>query len=134
MKASDFVFDSVQLMYYKCHKVNFKRGGSYIHSPNWIKKKKATINPKNEDDKSFQYAATVTLNFEKIESHPERVWNIIPFINKYNWAKINYPSKIDDWKTFQKNNPTIALNILHTKEKEICPAYISNHESTREKK
>ena len=27
MKGSDFTFDSVQLMYYKCHKVNFKRGG-----------------------------------------------------------------------------------------------------------
>ena len=29
----------------KCHKVNFKRGGSYNDSPDWIKKKKATINP-----------------------------------------------------------------------------------------
>ena len=37
-----------------CHKVNCKRGGSYIDSPDWIKKKKATINPKNEDEKSFQ--------------------------------------------------------------------------------
>ena len=33
--------------------------------------------------------------------------------------------KTDDWKTFEKNNPTIALNILYTKEKEICQAYIS---------
>ena len=32
MKRSHFIFDSVQLMYYKCHKVNFKRGGSYIDS------------------------------------------------------------------------------------------------------
>ena len=31
-------------MYYKCQKVKFKHGGSY--SPDWIKKKKATINPK----------------------------------------------------------------------------------------
>ena len=46
MRGSDFIFDSVQLMYYKCHKVNFRRGGSYIDSPDWIKKKKATINPK----------------------------------------------------------------------------------------
>ena len=29
MRGIDFwIFDSVQLMYYKCHKVNFKRGGS----------------------------------------------------------------------------------------------------------
>ena len=33
--------------------------------------------------------------------------------------------KIDDWKTFEKNNLTIALNILYTKEKEIRQAYIS---------
>ena len=32
MKRSDFIFDSVQLMYFKCHKVNFKCGGSYIVS------------------------------------------------------------------------------------------------------
>ena len=45
MKGSDFTFDSVQLMYYKCHKVNFQRGGSYINSPHWIKKEKPTTNP-----------------------------------------------------------------------------------------
>ena len=42
-------------------------------------------------------------------------------------------SKIDDWKTFAKNNPTIALNILHIKEKEKCPAYISKINSKCEK-
>ena len=41
------------MMYYKCHKVNFRRGSSYIDSPVWIKKKKVTINPKNRDDKCF---------------------------------------------------------------------------------
>ena len=40
IKGRDFVFDSVQLMYYKGHKVNFKRGGSYVDYPGWIKKKK----------------------------------------------------------------------------------------------
>ena len=38
MKGSDFIFDSLQLMYYKCHKVNFKRGGLDIDSSDWIKK------------------------------------------------------------------------------------------------
>ena len=79
MRGSDFIFDSVQLMYCKCHKVNFSRGGSFIDSPDWIKKKKATINPKNTVDKCFQNAATVALNYEEIESHPERVSNIKPY-------------------------------------------------------
>ena len=96
-----------------------------MDSPDWIKKKKETINPKNEDNKCFQYAITVALNYGETESHLERVSNIKPIINKYNWKGINYPSKIDDWKMFEKNNPTIALNILCIKEKEICPAYIS---------
>ena len=49
------------------------------------------------------------------------VSNIKLFINEYKWKGINYPSKIDDRKTFEKNNPTIALNILYIKEKEVCP-------------
>ena len=40
MRGSDFIFYSVQLMYYKCHKVNFTRDGSYIDSSDSIKKKK----------------------------------------------------------------------------------------------
>ena len=91
MKESGFNFDSVQLMYCKCHKVDFIRGGSYIDSPDWIKKKKATINKKKTDGKCFQYAATAALNFGEIESHPERVSNIKLFINKYNWKGIKHP-------------------------------------------
>ena len=33
MRRSNFIFDPVQLLYYKCHKVNFRRGGSYVDSP-----------------------------------------------------------------------------------------------------
>ena len=87
MKGNDFIFDSVQLMHYQCHKVNFKRGGSYIDSPDWIKKRKAKINPKNDNNKCFQYATTVALNYEEIKWNPERVANVKPFINRYNWEK-----------------------------------------------
>ena len=51
---------------FKCHKINPNRGGSYIDSHDWIKNKKATINPISSDDKCFQYAATVALNREEI--------------------------------------------------------------------
>ena len=47
---------------------------------------------------------------------------------------VNYSSKTDDWKTFEKNNLAIALNILYIKEKDIYPSSISKHNSTREKK
>ena len=96
MWGRDLIFDSVEMMYYKCHKVNARCGGSYIGSKGWIKMKNATINPKNEDEKCFQYVVTVALNYGETESHPERISNIKPFINKYNWKGIYCPSKIDD--------------------------------------
>ena len=102
------------------------------HSPDWIKNKKATINFKNEDGKCFQYAVTVALNFEEIKWNAERISNNKSFINKYNWEEINYPSKIDDWKRFVKNNSTVALNIFYIKGNKILSTYDSKHNSTRE--
>ena len=46
MRGSEFVFDSVDSLYYKLHKINLNRSGSYIDSPKWLKNKKATINSK----------------------------------------------------------------------------------------
>ena len=46
--------------------------------------KKATTNPKNNDEKCFQYAIKVALNHEQIKSHPERISKITPFVNQYN--------------------------------------------------
>ena len=57
MKGSEFVFDCLQLLYDKCHKINFNCGGSYIDSPGCIKNKKATIDSiYKKDNKCFQYA------------------------------------------------------------------------------
>ena len=43
MKCSEFAFNYVHLLYYKCHKINPNCGGSYIDSHYWIKNKKTTI-------------------------------------------------------------------------------------------
>ena len=63
IKGSDFVdFDCVDLLHYKCHKINLNRGWTYMNSPFWIKNKKATKNPINiRDHKCLQYAATLAL-------------------------------------------------------------------------
>ena len=74
----------------------------------------------------FLHAATVALNHEEIKWGPPRIWKFKSFINKYNWDGIKYLPKIDDRKMFEKNNPTIALHLLYTKEIEICPTYVSN--------
>ena len=68
VRGSDFIFDCVHLLYYKCHKISYKRGGSYIDSPECIKNKKATINRTNKKvNKFIQYVLTVALNHEEIK-------------------------------------------------------------------
>ena len=130
---ADEVIEDIHLWYYNCHKINPNRVGSYIDSPDWIKNKKATKNLINKNDnKCFQYAATLPLIHEELGKDSGRITKIKPFIDKYNWEEINYPSEKDDWKKFEKNNVTIALNVL-CPEKKVYPAYVSKQNSKREK-
>ena len=134
MKGSDFEFDDVNFLYYDFNKISISRGGSYIDSPKWLKNKKSTINPKNNDYKCFQYAVTLALNLDRINSHPERISKIKAFIEQYNWKDIDFPSMSKDWKKFELNNE-IALNILYVPHntKKIQVAYKSKHNLAREK-
>ena len=110
------------------NKISICRGVSCIDSPKWLKNKKSTINPKNNDYKCFQYAITLALNLDKINNQPERISKIKPFIEEYNWKDIDFPSTNKDWKK-------VALNILYiphnTKKIEIADK--SKHNLTREK-
>ena len=133
-KDSEFEFDGVNLLHYDFNKTSLNRGGSYIDSPEWIKNKKSAINLKNNDYKCFQYAVIVALNRDKINKHLQRVSKIKPFINQYNWSDIDFPSTNKDWKKFELNNESIALNILYVphKTRKICLAYKSKYNLTRE--
>ena len=65
MSGSEFVFDGVNALYYD--KTSLVRGKSYIDSPEWLKNKKAKINPKNKDVKCFHYVLTAGLNYQIIK-------------------------------------------------------------------
>ena len=69
IKESYFVFESVELMDCKLHRVRLRRGGSYVKSPKWLANKKATINPKNKNDYECLW------------------WSIIPALNYYEIMK-----------------------------------------------
>ena len=82
-RGSEFLFYSVDLLYYYLNKTSLRRGKSYIKSPKWLKNKRATINPENKkDDNCFQYALTVALNHQNIENNAQRISNIKPFISQ----------------------------------------------------
>ena len=67
IKGRDFVFESIDLMDYKLHRVRLNRGGSYLKSPEWLENKKAIINPKNKnDDKCLRWSIISALNCNDI--------------------------------------------------------------------
>ena len=131
MRGSEFEFDGINFFYYSFNKTSIYRGGTYIDSPKWLKDKKSTINPKNNDDKCFQYAVTLALNLDNIDNHPERISKIKPFINQCNWKDIDSPPTNKDWKKPELNN-NIALNILYIPHntKKIQLAYRSKNNLT----
>ena len=56
---------------------------------------------------------SIALHHKKIKNHPERISRIHHyFCFDYNWEGIEFPVGIKDWKRFEKNNKTIALNIF----------------------
>ena len=72
MKGSSFIFDRANLFYYNLNKIKLNWCGLYIDSLDWIKSKKASINPVNENgNKYFQYAAILALNNEEIVRNAE---------------------------------------------------------------
>ena len=82
---SEFIFHGVDLWHYHLQITRLRRkGSSNIECPKWLKNKKATINPKNNDDKCFQYALTTALNYQNIKNDHQKHRKIKPFINQYN--------------------------------------------------
>ena len=81
---------------------------------------------------SFQYS--VGLNYNEIKDHHQRVNKVKSFVNKYDWREINFPSHVGDWKKFELNNKSIALNVLYVPEgeKTIRHADKSKYNLTRE--
>ena len=95
------------------------------------KRKNTNINSINDYDKCFQYTSTVALNHEEIGKNSQKISKSQPVINKYNWKGTNFPLGKDDWKKFEKNNPTLMCYML--KKMTIYPAYISKHNLNHEK-
>ena len=132
--GSNYSFNYVDMSAIHFHEVELKRCSSYIDSPTWIKNKGAKINPKNtKDNKCFQYAIITAIHNQFIGPHPDRISKLRPYIDNYNWKDINFPPWQDDWRTFERNNKDVALNIYfvpYNKEK-INLAYRSDHNRTR---
>ena len=97
INKSEFAYDSVNLLYYHLHRISLKREKPYIKSPEWLENKRATINPKNDDDNCFQYAITAALNYNEIKKDLQRISNTM----QYGRKDIDFSSHLEDWEKFE---------------------------------
>ena len=74
----------------------------------------------DNNNKCFQCSIIIALHHQEFKSHPERISSMHEFFShKYYWEGIEFPAGIKDWKIFEKNNETIALNIVQVPHDEI---------------
>ena len=101
-----------------------------LYSSEWLRIKKQSI---TNGDNCFQNALNDALDCQRIKKDPQEISKRKPYINQYNCKYKNFLSHIKDWKKYEQNNKTIALNILsaqHNK-KEISITYKSKYNHKR---
>ena len=85
------------------------------------------MNPKNNDNKSFQYSITLSLYYKEIGNNFNRTTKIEPCINNFNWINIKFPPIKQYYENFEINNENLSLNIYELDNEKICQLYKSNH-------
>ena len=114
---SGFTLDKIMHLYINFQRLALTRGCSYTELLEWLKSKKAVINPQNKDEECFKWAVIEALHHEEIKHHPERISLLWAYENQYNWKGLEFPVSIKKIDKFEKNNPGIAVNVLFSKKK-----------------
>ena len=114
---SGFTLDKIMHLYINFHRLALTRGGSYIELPEWLKSKKAVINPQNKDEECFKWAVIAALHHEEIKKDHQRISRLRPYEKQYNWEGLEFPVSIKKIDKFEKNNPGILVNVLFSKKK-----------------
>ena len=128
-ESSSFVYESVEECNIHFHKIDLRRGASFIDTPEWLENKKATINPQNTNNAyCFMYAIAIALFHEALDNNRGRISKkLIEYFNALNLHDIDFPATYDDYALFEILNDVVALNILYVplNEANISPEYIS---------
>ena len=110
---SGFVLEKILYLDISFSKLILTRASFYLPLPDWIAKKKAVINPNNENDEyCFKWTITAALNYEEIGKDPQRLSNLEKYSEKYNWGGLEFPVSVNKIDKFEKNNTDIAVNVL----------------------
>ena len=115
---SRFVFNEVLYIDVDFHQLNLTTGSSYLPLPDWLMKKKATINPCNEDQECFKWAVIAASRWEDIDNNPQRISKLARFQSDFDWSGIRFPVSVKDIKKFEIKNQ-ISINLLLIEDRQI---------------
>ena len=124
--GSNWTFKSIICL--EIHTVVYEplKGNSYIPLPPKLAQKKAIINMKNEDDKCFTWSVLRALNPR--EDHAERIdKDLNKKEDSLNMTGIVYPVQLNAIDKFERQNPTISINVFGYEES-VCPLRVSKCE------
>ena len=111
---SNFVYESVEECNIHFNKIDLGRGASFIDTPEWLKHKKATINPQNKNDVyCFMYAIGIALYHNELGKNPGCISKKLDIYSTFNWQNIDFPASYEDYTTFERLNSDVALNVLY---------------------
>ena len=106
---SRFVFDEFLYLDVNFHQLNLTRGSSYLPLPDWLARKKAIVNPHNNNKECFIWSVIAA---EKVGmKDPQRVSNLRKFTDNYDWSGLEFPVSIKDIGKFETNN-NVSVNVL----------------------
>ena len=106
---SRFVFEEFLFLDANFHQLNLTRGGSYLPLPDWLARKKAIVNPHNDDEECFKWLVIAAENVGMKD--PQRVSNLRKFTDNYDWSGLEFPVSIKDIGKFEMRN-NISVNVL----------------------
>ena len=113
---SRFVFDEFLYLDINFHQLNLMRGSSYLPLPDWLVRKKAIVNPHNDDEECFKWSVITAENGGMKD--PQRVSNFRKFTDNYDWSGLEFPVSIKDIGKFETNN-NVSVNVLAVEGRDI---------------
>ena len=105
---SRFVFDEFLYLDVNFHQLNLMRGSSYLPLPVWLARKKAIVNPHNDDEECFKWAVIAAENVGMKD--PQRVSNLRKFTDNYDWSGLKFPVST---KTLVCSKPIITFQLTY---------------------
>ena len=100
-------------------------GSSYIPLPKHLQTKRAIINVQNKNDNQcFKWAITSAIY--PVEKDTQRLTKYVENSKKFNWDGINFPASLRDVDKFEKQNPSISVNVFGY-EKDVYPLRITKN-------